>query len=128
MVSADVGRLMRHNPRQFSLFVGIQDQTRVDIEEATRQSKRIDLVRIQDLDRERDLAVGILHDVLADAIDILRDNRVCDEFGALFNLICVGLSHFDLGICGVPVSQALSTNFAVAHRGDVFDAAGLHLN
>ena len=71
MVGADVGGLVSHDAGQFRLFVGVQDEAGVDVEEAAGKGKGVDLVRIDDLDGEGHLAVGVLDDVLADAVDVL---------------------------------------------------------
>ena len=85
VVGADVGGLMGHHAGQFGFFVGIQNQPGVDVEEAARQSQGVDLVGVDDLDGERHLAVGVLHDVLADAVHVFRNHRVGDEW-VLFSI------------------------------------------
>ena len=86
MVGADVGGLMSHDAGQFRLFVGVEDEAGVDVEEAAGQGQGVDLIRIDDLDGEGNLAVGVLDDVLADAVYVLDDHRIGDEPGALLDL------------------------------------------
>src|SRR6516225_5929845 len=126
MVSADVSRLMRHDAGEFRFFVRVKDQAGVDIEEAPGQGHRVDLVRVDDLDGEGNLAVRVLDYVLADTVHILRYDRVSDEPGALFDFGGISLAHLDFSIGGVPVPHSTSADVAVADRADVLDAPRLH--
>ena len=71
VVGADVGDLVGHDAAEFGLFVSSEDEAGVDVEEAAGQRHGVDLVRVDDLDGEGDLAVGVLDDVLADTVDVL---------------------------------------------------------
>src|SRR5215510_8781140 len=59
----NVRDLMRHNAGQFRFVVCSQNQTRVDVEEPTGESERIDFRGFNDLDRERDLRIRVPNEV-----------------------------------------------------------------
>ena len=126
MVCADVRRLMRHHSGQLRFLVRRQNQARVHIEKAAGQRHRVDLVGINHLDRERHLAVGVLHNVLADAVYILHNHWIGDETRALLDLVGVLLAHLDLAVGRVPVAQAAFADFAIADGAHVRNAARLH--
>ena len=119
---------MGHDAGQLGFLVGIENEPGIHIEETTRQGHGIDFVGIDDLDGEGHLAIGVLHDVLSDAVDVFGDHRIGDEVGALFDLGGVHLAHLDLGIGGVPVSHSASADVAIAHGIHVIDAAGLDVD
>ena len=128
MVGADVGRFMGHYAGQFGFFIGIKNQAGIDVEEAAGQGHGVDFVRIDDLDGEGHLAVGVLDDVLPDAIDVFGDNRIGDEAGALLDLHGVTLAHLDFGVGRVPVAHSAAADIAIAYRADVLDAARLDVD
>ncbi len=119
---------MGHDPGQLRLLVGIQNQAGVDVEESAGQRQGVDLVRIDDLDGERNLAIGVLDDVLADAVDVFHDHRIGDELGALLDLRGVHLAHLDLGVGRVPVAHAAPADIAIAHCVHVVDAPRLYVD
>ena len=67
-------------PRGF--LIGSQNQTAVDVKETTGKRKGVDLFRVDHLDCEGDLRVGIADQVLTDTVDILDDHRIGDELGS----------------------------------------------
>ena len=73
-MSADVGGFMGHDAGKFGFFIGVEDQAGVDVEEAAGEGHGVDLVRVDDLNGERDFAVGDLDDVLTDAVHVFGDN------------------------------------------------------
>ncbi len=79
VVRADVGDLVGHDAGELASSVAGEDQAGVDVEEAAGQRHGVDLVGVEDLDGERHLAVGVLHEVLADAVDVLDDDGVGDQ-------------------------------------------------
>ena len=125
VVGADVGDLVGHDAGKFGFFVGGQDEAGVDVEESAGQRHGVDLVGVDDLDGEGDFAVGVLDDVLADAVDVLDDDGVGDEVGGLLNLHGVLLAVADLPVGGVPVAHAAAADVACAYGVDVVFAAGL---
>ncbi len=128
VVRRHVGNLVRHHPGQFRLFVRVQDQARIHIKKSPRQRKRVDLVRIDHLDGERNLRVRVLHNVLTDPVHILGHHRVCDELRALVDLRRVLVTHADLPVGRVPVAEPAPADVAVAHRIHVFNTARLRLH
>ena len=67
----DVRDLMRHHSGQFGFVVGGQDQPRVHVEESAGKRERVQFVGVNDLDGERHLRIGVPHQVLAHAVDVL---------------------------------------------------------
>src|SRR6202048_512209 len=128
VVGADVGYFMRHHASHLGFLVGIQDEAGVHVEEPAGQRHGVDFVGIDDLDGERNLAIGVLDDVLADAVDVLGYHGVGDEFGALFDLRGVGFAHLDFAVGRVPVAHAAAADFAIADGVHVLDAAGLDVD
>ena len=124
-MGADVGGLVGHDAGKFGLFVSGHDEAGVDVEEAAGKGHGVDLVRVDDLDGEGDLAIGVLDDVLTDAVDVFDDDGVGDEVGGLLDLHRVGLADADLPVGGVPVADAATADVAVAYGVDVIFAAGL---
>ena len=120
-----MGGLVRHDAGQFGLFVGGEDEAGVDVEEAAGQGHGVDLVGVDDLDGEGNLAVGVLDDVLADAVDVFDDDRVGDQVGGLLDLHRVLLADADLRVDRVPVAHAASADVAGAYGVDVVFAARL---
>ena len=116
---------MGHHTGQFRFLIGVQNQAGVDVEEAARQRHGVDLVRINDLDGEGNLGVGVLYEVLADAVHVFNHHRIGNELCALFDLRGVHLAHLDLGIGGVPVAHAARADVAIAHRAHIVHAARL---
>src|SRR5215469_3111475 len=68
VTGSNMGDLVRHNTGKFGLFVSSQDQSRVYVEESAGQGESIDFVRVDNLDGERDLGIGVADQVLTDAI------------------------------------------------------------
>jgi len=75
----DVRDLVRHHARQFRLRVGFENQPRVHEEEAARQRERVNVFRIDDLDGEWHLGVGVAHQVLAHPVHIFGNHRIVDN-------------------------------------------------
>ena len=128
MVGANVGCLVGHHPGQLRLLLGVQNQAGINEEEPSRQRKRVDLIRIDDLDRERHLAVGILDDVLPHPLHIFHHHRIGDEPGALLDLFGVHPAHLVLIVGRVPVAHAPAPDVAIAHRAHVVYASRLHVD
>src|SRR5262249_42520246 len=82
----DVADLVRHHARQLGFVVGRFDHTAIDVEEAARQRKSVDLVRVYHLDRERRLGVRVQRNVLSHTVDVLGDQRIGDELRFPVNL------------------------------------------
>src|SRR5260370_27852510 len=68
-----------HDSRQFRLLLRAKNQPAIYVKESTWQRKRIDLVGIDHLDRKRHPRIRIAHEVLTDAVYVLRDDRVVDK-------------------------------------------------
>ena len=91
-----VGDLVRHHARQLGFAIGPQDQARVDEEESSGQRESIHLFGIQHLDGERNLGVGIAHQVLTDPVHVLADDRVVDHLGLALDFVRQLLAQGDL--------------------------------
>ena len=123
MTGCDVRDLVRHDPGRTQLLRRPQGvESRVDIEETAGQCEGIDVIRVNDLDGERYLRVGVAYQVLADAVH-LGDHRVADHLGAGFHLLGIGLAHADFAFNRVPVAKAAAANLAVADGVHVVLAA-----
>ena len=119
MAGGDVRDFMRHHARQLSFVIGGQNQPRVDVEKSARQREGVDLVGVDDLDGEGHLGIGVAHQVLADAVHILRDHRIGNQFRGVLNLLRILPAHGNLLVQRVPVPcTASATHVAVADRVD----------
>ncbi len=101
-----MGNLMRHDASQFRFRFSFQDQSGIHEEEAAGQRKSVDFLGIQHLDSEGHLGVGIPHQVLADAVDVFRNNRVVDYLGVALHRLGQLLAHGDFGIETVEINPA----------------------
>src|SRR5207249_1989555 len=68
MPGGNVGDFMRHDCGQLGFIIGREDQAAVHIEETAREGECVDLIRLDDLDRERNLRIRVSNEVLADAL------------------------------------------------------------
>ena len=96
MARANVRDFVRHHSREFRFLIRVQDQAAVDVEKSARQRERIHHVRIDHLDCERHLRVGVAHQVLPHAVHVFRDHRVVDEFRALLDFLGQLLAQRDV--------------------------------
>jgi len=115
--------LVGHHAGQFGLFVRCKDQSAINVKKASRQGESVDLVRVDDFDRERHLGVGVANQVLPNPVDVFVDDRVLHHAGGLFHHHGVLLAHLDFGFGGVPVAQTALPYPAVANGVDVVFAA-----
>ena len=99
----DVRDLVRHDAGQFGFGFGLQHQAGVHEEESAGQREGVHLFGIQHLDGEGNLGVGIPDEVLADAIDVLGDDRVVDDLGLALHFLRQLLAESDLLLEGVEV-------------------------
>src|SRR5205823_11403817 len=76
MAGTYVGNFMGHDAGQLGFVVGGENGPCIDVEEASRKRKGIDLVVVDHLNCERDLGVRMADQVLADAIDVLIYYRI----------------------------------------------------
>ena len=79
MPRGNVRDFMRQQPREFSLAVQLAQQPLVDIKKTARQCKSIELGRINHLDGECDLGVGVANNSLGHAAHVFDDVRVGDK-------------------------------------------------
>src|SRR5271163_5024664 len=119
----NVRNLMRHHARQFSLFIGRQNQAGVYIEKATGQRERVHFIGIDDLDGKRNLGIGIAHQILSDAVHVFRDHRVLHQLHRALDLHGVLFAHSDFGFERIPVAQTAAANLAIADGVDIVFAA-----
>jgi hypothetical protein len=78
MPGRDMPDQMRQEPSQFGLTIGGFEHPATDIEIASRQGKGVDIIRIDDLDREWHSGVRVKGNILPDPIDILSDQLIID--------------------------------------------------
>ena len=95
MARGHVRDLVRHHARQFGFAIRLQDQARVHEEEPAGQSESVHLFGIDHLDGERNFGVGIAHQVLADPVDVLGDDRVVDDLGLALHFLRQPLAEGD---------------------------------
>src|SRR6266478_5279547 len=124
MAGGHVRDFVRHYASHFRFVVGSQDQAGIHVKKTTRQSESIDRVRVDDLDRERNLGIGVPHQVLTQPVDVLRDDGILDQLGTGVDLLCILRAHIDLGCDAIAVSDApAAADGAVADGLEVVDAA-----
>ena len=92
----DVSDLVRHHACELGFVLRLQDQPGVHEEEAARQRHRVHFFGVQHLDRDRHLRVRVADEVLADAIDVLGDDRIVDDFRLALDLLRDLLAERDL--------------------------------
>ena len=117
----DVRDLMGHHARELGLVVSGEEQSLVHVEEPTRQRKRINFIGIDYFDRERHLRIGVQHDVLADAVDVLGDQRVFNKLGLTidFRGRFASLTYFLFRSAGNLTDEA-AVDVALANHRRVF--------
>ena len=81
MPGRHVRDLVRHRRRHFVLFVGNLEQRRVDEDISARQRKRVRRIAFNHLKRERHFCIGVANQILADPVDVFRDQRVVHHLG-----------------------------------------------
>ena len=77
-----------HHSGKLRFFVGVHDQAAIHVEKSAGKRERIDLIRVDHLDRERNLGVRIAHQVLAHAIHVFSNHRVGDELCGTVSFLC----------------------------------------
>ena len=118
-----VRNLVRHHPGKFRFLVCRHNQSRVDIEEAAWEREGIQFVRVNHLNGERHLGIGVAHQILPNAIDILRHHRILNQLDAGLHLLGILLAHADFALNGVPVAHAAPADLAVTDGVHVILAA-----
>ena len=109
-----VSNLMRHDAGHFGFFVRGQNQPGVHVEESAGQGHRVDHVGINDLDGERHLRVRVANQILSDAVHVLGNDGIVDQFDLGLDLLGILAPARDLSLNGVPVAYAASaTHVAV---------------
>src|SRR5205807_1170062 len=123
MARRHVSNLVGHHARQLGLFVRSQNQARVYVKEASGQSEGMDVIRVDNLNRERYLGVGVARQVLPDTIHIFVDHGVLNQLGTGFHLLGILLAHSNFAFDGIPVAQTPPAHLAVAYGVHVVLAA-----
>ncbi len=123
MARRDVSDFMRHHARHLGFVVGVEQNAGVDEEEAAGQREGVDLFRIDDLDGERNLGVGVAHQVLPDPVDVFRDDRIVDNLGLPLDFLGHLLAQRDFFLDRVEV-HALADIAIADFVGVLFLAAG----
>ena len=74
-----MGNLVGHHAGQLSFVFRGQDQAGVHVEKSAGQGEGVHLIRVDHLNGKRHLRVRVAHDVLAQAVDVLGDDRVLND-------------------------------------------------
>ena len=93
MAGCDVRDFVGHNTGQLGFVVSGENESFIYVKETARQCERVYFVRINDLDRERHLCIGVQHDVLPNAVHVFGDNRIVDKLGLAIDLRSRLASH-----------------------------------
>ena len=109
---------MGHHAGQFGFFLGAENQAAVYIKETAGKSESVDLVRVNHLDGEGNLGVGVAHEVLPDAVYVFGDDRIINQLGGTLDFLGKALAQSDFLLNRKPVHFA--TDFAIADGLDVF--------
>src|ERR1700751_249945 len=124
MARRHMSDLMCHHASQFRFLVRCEDQTGIHIEEPARQGEGIDLIGVDDLDRERNLRIRIALNILAHPVNILGDHRILNQLNGRLYLLGILPTQGDLFLDAIPVANAgLATYVAVANSVDIRLAA-----
>jgi len=86
MARRHVPDFMRHHAGQLRFIVRLQNQPGVYEEESPGQCERVHFFAIDHLDGERNLGVGVPHQVLTHAVYVFGDYRIVDDLGLAFHL------------------------------------------
>src|SRR6266404_5496515 len=124
MTGGNVSNFVGHHAGQLGFIVSGEDQARINVEETAGQREGINVVRINDLDDEWHLRIGVADQVLAQPVDVFADSRISDQLGGGLDLQGVVLAHRDLLFQTVPVSEAAAAaSFSASYGVDVAEAA-----
>ena len=107
MPGGNVGDFMRHDCGQLGFIIGREDQAAVHIEETAGQGECVDLIRLDDLDRERNLRIRVSNEVLADAVDILVDGRIFNKLHLALDFRSELASHLNFFLQREEIQTAL---------------------
>ena len=103
MARRHVRDLVRHDPSEFGFVISRQDQSAVHVEETAGQRKGIHFVGVENLDGERHPRIGVAHQVLADAIDVLVDDGISDQPRALLDFVGQLVAQRNLAVDGIEI-------------------------
>ena len=120
---ANVRDFMRHDARKLRFFVGAQYQSAIHVEESARESKRVDGVRIDDLDGEGNLRVRIPDQILSNSIYVFGDDGIGDELRNAIDFLRELLAERNFMLHRVHVEAM--PDLAIADRIDVGFAPAL---
>src|SRR5262245_55595116 len=79
MTRRDVRNLVRHRTSQLCFIIGSQDQPLVDIEKSAGEGECVDLIAVDDLYSEGNFCIRMEHDILADLVYVVSNDRVFDK-------------------------------------------------
>ncbi len=113
-----MGNLVSHDARELRLFLSAEDQAAVHIKKAAGQRESVDFVGIDDFDGEGNARIGIAHQVLANAIDVFRNDGVVNELGGALNFLSQLLAEGDFAFERKKVNAL--ANVTVTDGFDVF--------
>ena len=123
MPRGNVRNLVRHHTGQFSLVIGCRNYAGVHEKEATRQRERVNLFRVDHLNCERNLRIGIAHQILANAIDIFRNDRIVDDLRLALHFLRHLFADADFFFDRVEVQAFADIAIADLHRDRFFLSA-----
>src|SRR5437016_7508016 len=111
---------MRHYAGQLRLVVCRKDQTGIYIEKPSGQRNGINFLGVYDLYPERHLRIGVSDQILSQAIDVVRDFRVRDQFSGRLNAVRILFAESDLGLETVPIANPAGAPYVPdSYRVDV---------
>ena len=87
MTSRNMRDFVRHHAGEFGFAVDRQDQSTIHVQVAAGKSKNSGVLRIDDLNGEGQLRVGVASELLAQAVYIIGDAGIGNELGVPVNAL-----------------------------------------
>ena len=87
MAGGNMRDLMRHHAGEFGFAVNCQDQSAIHVQVAAGKGENLGVLRIDDLDGDGHLRVGVAGEFLAEAVYVIADAQIGNEFGMPVNAL-----------------------------------------
>src|SRR6266853_2928048 len=118
-----MGNFVCHNSSEFCFVVGGLNKPGIHIEKSAGKCEGVDVIGVDNLNGERNLRIGVAHQVLAELVDVFSDLRVGEQPGRGFHLRGIVLAHSDLALQAIPVAKtAPASDFSITDGVNVADA------